>query len=76
MSCEEDTARPGPAIPLNDLLTEREASELTGHPTTVLAQYRTRRRRGNVNAGPEFVKVGTAVFYPRAAVEAYAARRG
>ncbi|MCC5957695.1 MAG: hypothetical protein JJU07_16465 [Natronohydrobacter sp.] len=59
------------------LLTPEQASRMTGHPETVLAVYRSRRRRGNENAGPEFVKVGREVFYPRAAVEEYVAgRRG
>ena len=59
-----------------DLLTTKQAAELTGHPETVLNQYRTLRRRGR-ELGPEYITIGRAVFYPSHAVEAYVAgRRG
>jgi hypothetical protein len=78
MSCTKDTALPAPATPLlRDLLTPAQVVELTGHPATVLAVYRSRRNTGqSPNAGPEFIKHGTAVFYPKSAVETYIAGRG
>jgi len=78
MSCTKDTAPPAPATPLlRDLLTPVQVAELTGHPAAVLAVYRSRRNTGqSPNAGPEFIKHGTAVFYPKSAVETYIAGRG
>jgi hypothetical protein len=77
MSCTKDTAPPAPTTPLlRDLLTPAQVAELTGHPATVLAVYRSRRNTGQApNAGPEFIKHGTAVFYPKSAVETYIAGR-
>jgi len=74
----EDNAPPRSTTPsLCDLLTSAQAADLTGHPETVLAVYRSRRNTGqSSNAGPEFLKHGTAVFYARTAVEAYIAGRG
>jgi predicted DNA-binding transcriptional regulator AlpA len=71
----EHTERAEGATPLNDLLTVREAAQATGHTAETLNQYRALRNKG-LNAGPVFVKVGRAVFYTRAAIEAYSARRG
>lgn len=79
MSCHnEDNAPPCPTTPsLSDLLTPAQTARLTGHPATVLAVYRSRRNTGqSSNAGPEFLKHGTAVFYAKSAVEAYIAGRG
>jgi len=71
-------AEAAPTIPSflsPDLLTPAQVSEMTGHPVTVLAQYRSRRRYGSDTLGPEFVKIGREVFYTKAAVEAYVANR-
>jgi hypothetical protein len=79
MSCNiEDNAPPCPTTPsLSDFLTPAQTARLTGHPATVLAVYRSRRNTGqSSDAGPDFIKHGTAVFYPRSAVEAYIAGRG
>lgn len=79
MTDPEYAATTVPSIPsFADLLTPRQASELTGHPETVLAVYRSRRNTGqSPDAGPEYVKVGREVFYTREAVRAYlAGKRG
>ncbi|MGH1412844.1 MAG: hypothetical protein ACRBB0_05095 [Pelagimonas sp.] len=79
MSCHnEDNAPPCPTTPsLCDLLTPAQTARLTGHPATVLAVYRSRRNTGqSSDAGPDFIKHGTAVFYARTAVQAYIAGRG
>jgi hypothetical protein len=61
---------------LNDLLTTRQAAALTGHPPTVLQAFRNRRNNTKYkNAGPDYVKLGTAVFYERSVIEAYMANR-
>jgi hypothetical protein len=50
---------------------------LTRHPPTVLALYRSWRNTGKYpDAGPDFFKVGKAVFYTRAAIDAYNRKRG
>jgi len=74
----EDNVPPRPTTPsLSDLLTPAQTARLTGHPATVLAVYRSRRNTGqSSDAGPDFLKHGTAVFYARSAVEAYIAVRG
>lgn len=65
-----------PSFRMDDLLDTEAAARLTGHPATVLAQYRRRRSSGEYpDAGPEFVRFGRAVFYTRAAVEAYNRKR-
>ena len=75
MSEKNHTAPGVPAVPsFGDLLTTKQAAELTGHPETVLNQYRTLRRRGR-ELGPEYITIGRAVFYPRPAVDAYVANR-
>ncbi|SFC59249.1 hypothetical protein [Tropicimonas isoalkanivorans] len=79
MSDPKYAAQTAPSIPsFADLLTPKQASEMTGHPETVLAVYRSRRKTGrSPDAGPEFVKVGREVFYARDAVRAYlAGKRG
>lgn len=79
MSCHnEDSAPPRLTTPsLSDMLTPAQATQITGHPVTVLAVYRSRRNtRQSSDAGPDFIKHGTAVFYARSAVEAYIAGRG
>lgn len=64
------------STPLNDLLTTREAAALTGHPPTTLMNFRNRRNNTKYkNAGPDYVKLGTAVFYQRSVLEAYVANR-
>jgi hypothetical protein len=66
-----------PSFCVDDLLDAEAAARLTGHPVTVLAQYRRRRSSGEYpDAGPEFVRFGRAVFYTRAAVDAYNRKRG
>jgi len=64
------------STPLNNLLTTRQAAALTGHPPTVLQAFRNRRNNTKYkNAGPNYVKLGTAVFYDRSVIEAYVAKR-
>jgi hypothetical protein len=66
-----------PSFRLDDMLTEVQAARLTRHPPTVLAQYRSWRNTGKYpDAGPDFFKVGKAVFYTRAAIDAYNRKRG
>ena len=60
---------------MNDYLTAREVEALTGLSHATLSQYRAYRARGKVY-GPDFVKKGYHVLYPRAGVEAYLAKRG
>ena len=79
MSDPEYAAPTAPSIPsFADLMTPKQVSEMTGHPETVLAVYRSRRNTGrSPEAGPEFVKVGREVFYTREAVGSYlAGKRG
>lgn len=72
---ENSTPTPN-STPLNDLLTTREAAALTGHPPTTLMNFRNRRNNTKYkNAGPDYVKLGTAVFYERSVIEAYVAKR-
>ena len=79
MSCNENTAKSVEAVPSflsPDLLTPAQVAERTGHPVTVLAVYRSRRNTGQwPDAGPEFVKIGREVFYTKASVDAYLAKR-
>lgn len=79
MSCSEDTAKSAEVVPSflsPDLLTPAQVAERTGHPVTVLAVYRSRRNTGQwPDAGPEFVKIGREVFYTKASVDAYLAKR-
>lgn len=74
---ENYTAGDGPATPsLNELLTTRQAAEATGHTVKTLNQYRAWRTSGRYpEAGPDFVKLGRAVFYTRSAIDAYVANR-
>lgn len=58
---------------LDDLLTARQVSEITGLGVTTLDQYRQRWKRGK-RLGPAFVKLGWNVFYTRQAVDAWLAR--
>ena len=61
---------------LKDLLTTKEVAALTGHPATTLMAFRNRRNNTKYkNAGPDYVKIGTAVFYERSVIEAYNAKR-
>lgn len=72
----EDNAPKPFGTPLNDLLTTNEAAALTGHPATVLMTFRNRRNNTKYKtAGPDYVKIGTAVFYERSVLEAYVANR-
>jgi len=72
----EDNAPKPFGTPLNDLLTTNEAALLTGHPAAVLMTFRNRRNNTKYkNAGPDYVKIGTAVFYERSVLEAYMANR-
>lgn len=79
MSYDEDTANSAEDVPSflsPDLLTPAQVAEVTGHPVTVLAQYRSRRLKGRDALGPDFVKIGREVFYTKTAVSAYVAKRG
>lgn len=72
----EDSTPAENSTPLKDLLTTREAAALTGHPPTTLMNFRNRRNNTKYkNAGPDYVKIGTAVFYERSVIEAYNAKR-
>tara|TARA_R110002124_G_scaffold138883_3_gene302957 strand:- start:1 stop:240 length:240 start_codon:yes stop_codon:yes gene_type:complete len=72
----EDSTPAENSTPLKDLLTTREAAVLTGHPPTTLMNFRNRRNNTKYkNSGPDYVKIGTAVFYERAVIEAYNAKR-
>lgn len=72
----EDSTPAENSTPLKDLLTTREAATLTGHPPTTLMNFRNRRNNTKYkNAGPDYVKIGTAVFYERSVIEAYNAKR-
>ncbi|MEM6928405.1 MAG: helix-turn-helix domain-containing protein [Myxococcota bacterium] len=74
---ENYTAGDGPATPsLNELLTTRQAAEAAGHTVKTLNQYRAWRISGRYpEAGPDFAKLGRAVFYTRSAIDAYVANR-
>jgi len=62
---------------IHDLLTEAEAAAMVGLTVGTLQTYRKMRTSGErPGVGPDFLKRGYAVFYTRAAVEAYRARRG
>ncbi|CUH63098.1 hypothetical protein TG4357_00479 [Thalassovita gelatinovora] len=72
----EDNAPKPSGTPLKDLLTTKEVAALTGHPATTLMAFRNRRNNTKYkNAGPDYVKIGTAVFYERSVIEAYNAKR-
>lgn len=72
----ENSTRDPVSTPLNDLLTTRQAAALTGHPPTVLQAFRNRRNNTKYkNAGPDYVKLGTAVFYERSVIETYISKR-
>ncbi len=76
MPITENNTPTSDSTPLNDLLTTREAAALTGHPPTTLMNFRNRRNNTKYkNAGPDYVKLGTAVFYQRSVLEAYVANR-
>ena len=76
MTLTENSTPAANSTPLNDLLTTREAAALTGHPPTTLMNFRNRRKNTKYkNAGPDYVKLGTAVFYERSVLEAYVANR-
>lgn len=72
---ENDSAHPSARTPANgEMLSTREAAEATGLTVFTLDQYRQLRKRG-VDRGPEFVREGRSVLYPRRAVDAWLARR-
>lgn len=76
MTDNENSTPAANSTPLNDLLTTREAAALTGHPPTTLMNFRNRRKNTKYkNAGPDYVKLGTAVIYERSVLEAYVANR-
>ncbi|MES2914339.1 MAG: hypothetical protein V4753_04375 [Pseudomonadota bacterium] len=57
---------------ISDLLTETEAAAVVGLTVGTLQTYRKLRKSGqSTHLGPEFIKVGAAVFYTRAALKAY-----
>lgn len=72
----DSNANPGGATPSIDpqYLTTAEAAQATGITQESLEQYRMLRKRGIVR-GPDFVRFGRAVLYPRQAVEAFVAAR-
>jgi hypothetical protein len=68
-------AKATPSLKVGELVNEAEAARLTGLSVKTLRQYRTARNTGRrPNAGPEFVKVGFAVFYTTAAIAAFNSR--
>lgn len=77
MTDPDYAAQPAPSIPsFADLLTPKQVAEMTGHPETVLAVYRSRRNTGlSPEAGPPFLKIGREVFYTRTDVEDFLARK-
>ena len=75
MSEYKDTLRGHAHTPsLDDLLTARQVSEITGLGVTTLDQYRQRWKRGEP-LGPAFLRHGRHVFYTRQAVEAWLAQK-
>ncbi|WP_413873483.1 hypothetical protein [Albidovulum sp.] len=61
---------------IDDLLTEAEAAAVVDLTVGTLQTYRKMRTSGErPEAGPEFLKRGYAVFYTRAALDAFASRR-
>jgi len=75
---QNNAATVGAVTPsIDDLLTEAEAAAMVGLTVGTLQTYRKMRTNGErPGVGPDFLKRGYAVFYTRAAVEAYRARRG
>lgn len=74
---EHATGGPSGTPSIRDLLTEAQAAPLVGLTVGTLQTYRKLRDAGDRRTlGPDFVRVGRAVFYTRGAVEAYRARRG
>jgi hypothetical protein len=55
-------------------LTTAQASQATGITVESLEQYRQLRKRGVIR-GPDFVRFGRSVLYPREAVAAFVASR-
>jgi hypothetical protein len=72
---EDAAARGGPEPSIADLVTEVEAAVAVGLTVGTLRTYRKLRKEGRV-LGPDFLRVGSAVFYTRAAIEAYRAGPG
>lgn len=72
----DSNANRGGATPSNQpqYLTTAEVARATGITQESLEQYRTLRKRGVVR-GPDFVRFGRAVLYPRDAVQAFLAAR-
>lgn len=68
----DHAAEPRSAEPA--FMTTAEASLATGITAFSLEQYRQLRKRGIVR-GPDFVRFGRSVLYPRQAVEAFIAAR-
>jgi hypothetical protein len=76
MPIPENSTPAANSTPLNDLLTTREAAALIGTTANMLNTYRNRRNNTKyTNAGPDYVKLGTAVFYERSILQAYVANR-
>jgi hypothetical protein len=59
------TIKKGDAMTLQDLLTEAKYAELRG------VSVRTVQRERMLRSGPPFIKLGKAVFYRPAAVDAW-----
>jgi hypothetical protein len=74
----EHAAAGGGAEPsIADLVNEVEAARIVGLTVGTLQTYRKFRKAGrSAFIGPEYIKLGSAVFYTRAALEAYCAGPG
>lgn len=72
----DTTADRGGATPskVPQHLTTAEAAQATGITQESLEQYRMLRKRGIVR-GPDFIRDGWRVVYPREAVEKFIAAR-
>ena len=70
---QEHAATGGAAEPsIADLLTETEAAAIVGLTVGTLQTYRKLRKSGQSrHIGPDYIKLGSAVFYTRAALDAY-----
>ena len=70
----KDSRPPRLETPSKPMLTRCEAAAATGLSVFTLDQYRSLRRHG-IMRGPDFVRLGRAVFYPQDAVKAFVAKR-
>lgn len=72
----DSNANQGGATPSNERqhLTTAEAARATGITQESLEQYRMLRKRG-IKRGPDFIRDGWRVVYPREAVEKFISAR-